>query len=56
MKKGLTELVFIIDRSGSMADWRMTPSAVLIPCSESSRKSPGNIEQADVLTGGLERQ
>ena len=38
MKKGLTELVFILDKSGSMSGLKATPSAVLIQCSQSRKQ------------------
>ena len=37
MKKGLTELVFILDRSGSMV-WRVTRLVALTECSESRKR------------------
>lgn len=48
MKKGLTELVFILDKSGS--EWRKrTPSVVTMPCSRSNRSLRGECHITTVL-------
>jgi len=31
MRKNLTEIVFILDRSGSMSGWKQTPSEASTP-------------------------